>query len=195
MNGKQLFGGALMAAGVSVAAAGDFTGFTQASGNYTGAYFGGFSGFSINGFYNNTSTSGASIAIAEGTATSFLAYGFDGGTGLAYAIHFNPIAFGVDADTAVQVSWDFTGDEGPGGAYIDSYFSIDGPGGNLAAADLNTPVGSTTINLVAGETYTILGTALAAGGGTSFFSMVIPAPGAIALLGMAGLVGRRRRRE
>jgi MYXO-CTERM domain-containing protein len=198
MKTKQLFGGALLAAGLTAASSGDFiiTG-NVPTGNYVGAYFGGFMPFSINAdFWNYSAASGTAYALSQADAMSISNYGFGGDTGLAYALHFTPISFEVTADTNVTVSWDFTGDvDGIGGAYIDSFISVDGPSGNLAFGDLNNPVGSVDVALSAGDTYTFIGQALATGpGGTSQWSIVIPTPGAFALLGLAGLCGRRRRR-
>ncbi len=193
MDKRRLFGGALLAAGLTAGAAGDFVIGSQPGGNYVGAYFGGFIPFSINGFYDETAF-GTGYAHAQGSALSISAYGYSV-VDLAYTIHFNPIPFQVDADTLATVSWDFTGDtDGPGGAFIDSFISVDGPGGNLAFGDLFNPVGSVIINLVVGEQYSFFGTALATGG-ISEFSIVIPAPGGAALLGLAGFATRRRRRR
>lgn len=194
MNKKQLFGGALVAAGLCAAAQGQFSWGSMGSGNYVGAYSGGFIGFSIAGDWNQSAASGTAYALSAGDTNGTVQYADAGNTGLAYTIHFNPIPFTVSSATNATVSWDFSGDEGAGGVYIDSFIRVDGPNGNLAFADLNNPVGSTQISLVPGETYTFFGTFLAVNGGVTSGSVLVPAPASAALLGLAGLVGVRRRR-
>lgn len=194
MTKKQLFGGALVAAGVCAAAQGQFVWGSQPSGNYVGAYSGGFQGFAISGAWNESTASGTASALSAGDGLGTVQFADAGNTGLAYTIHFSPIPFSVSSATTATVSWDFTGDnDGVGGAYIDSFIRVDGPGVSIFE-DLTSAPGSTSINLVPGETYTFFGTFLATNGGVTSGSILVPAPASAALLGMAGLVGFRRRR-
>lgn len=198
----QLFGGALLAAGLSATANAGFiiTG-NVPGGNYVGAYSGGFRGFSINAdFWNETETSGTAFAQSLGSANTILNYANSGNTGLAYAIHFNTVSFEVTQDKNVRISWDFSGDV-IGGSFIDSFISVDGPGGNIAFGDLNNPVDSVNALLSAGTTYTWFGQALASQGISewSISKGAIPTPGTAVLLGVGGLGGlfatRRRRKK
>ncbi len=193
-NNGLLFGGALMAAGLAAPqAVGDFALGSQPTGNYIGAAGGG-GPFSINGFYDYSVTNDG-YARAQASALSISGYATGGANELGYVLHFLPVPFQVTTDATATVSWDFTGDNDPGDKLIDSFITLDGPGGNLAFGDLNTLVGSVDISLLVGETYTFAGIAFAHEG-TSQWSIVIPTPAAaLPLLAAGGLLATRRRRR
>ncbi len=196
MTKGQLFGGALVTAGMCAAAvAQSFSIGVQPAGNYVGAYLGGFRSFSIDGFYDESESSGTAYARALGRADVISAYGFSGDSDVAYTIHFSPIPFTVDQDVQAVLSWDFRGDtDGIGGRYIDSLVQVSDTNGVIASADLSNPTGSVGVYLTAGEQYTIFGTALATGG-VSVYSLVVPSPGGAGLFALAGLAVHRRRRR
>ncbi len=61
-------------------------------------------------------------------------------------------------------------------------------------SETNAAAGSVTVNLAAGNYWITSGLdGSGTSGGPSSFSFVVPAPGAAALVGVAGLMGRRRR--
>ena len=207
MKKALLFGGALLAAGLPAAAEASIiiTG-NETFGNYVGASYRGFVGFGINAdFWDESATSGTAIGRTSSNANSISAYANSGNSNLAYSLFFEPISFEVGQDINVTVSWDFSGDEGPGGTYLDSFISLDGPGGNLVFGDLINPVGSAALILSSGVSYSFVGMALAANG-ISEWSIVkqsvsppisVPEPSTLALFGagVGGLIALRRRRK
>ena len=201
MKKKSLFGGALLTAGfISSSAAADIaiTGF-HSTGHYLGAASGDLTHFPINAdFWSQTRTLGTSFALSEATASSITDYVFTGDTGLAYTFHFTAVTFEVDTDTAAVIEWDFTGDIDPFDERSDSFIDVSGPDGQLANGTLLDPVGSVEVNLLAGETYSFRGQAVAFGtdSGASYWSItIVPSPSSLALVGVAALCGGRHRRR
>ena len=198
---KCPFGGTLMAAGVANAQQLDF------AINYGGAYPSAF-------------TTANAVQYVDFAAAGPVADAIDGGAiGSMTNTTMNASADGLDqfaqsyvyviqaVDTVIEISWDF-GNEDPGFAPFFSDVSvIDWSAGGLPvflvdpSADPLTPTsGTQQITLLAGVGYGILLEA----GPTSFDSgaegsasaslVVIPAPGAATLAGLAGLAALRRRR-
>lgn len=166
MTRKQLFGGALIAAGLTAAAHADFqiTGVVQ-DGNFVGAFFGGYQAFSVNAeFWDESATSGTGFARTYSNANTIMAFADVGDSNVAYAIHFEDVAFQVSTTSEVLVSWDFSGDEGPGGEYAESFLRVCGPEGELVNANLNVPIGSSELTLQPGVTYTVRGASVASQG-------------------------------
>ena len=104
-------------------------------------------------------------------------------------------------DTAGDVYWTYANPFSANSGASTSGGSASFSGGNFSSGDVSSNgwnIGSEgDVNLVAISSWND-GTGLAAGtitGGTGWITIdTIPAPGALALLGLAGLAGRRRRR-
>jgi len=210
---KTLFGGALACAGLTANAQQFIYSATDTSGAYSSfAYsyaYGGTTDISYDSGNLNTA-SGAYSAYFGGldtstsqTATSMNVQGTWDGTGIAaygYGGNLLQQFFTVSQDAQLLISWDFSGTdlfaqalvlEDPG---LGSIFTLDGLAGDPAA-------GSTTIDVVAGQQYGLV-MGLNAGffpfyfdTATQFINVqLVPAPGAVALFGGAGLLAARRRR-
>jgi hypothetical protein len=201
---KCLFGGALFAAGIgaSIASAQEFPfsySFALASVGdivdmdpYVSDQFTGAGFFSIAAAYGSSSaTASASATEMRGTSILNDGPGLFAGAGSFFAY------FTVSTDTMVTVSWDFSGDSlGPN--VIPSVIFLQNLSNNDVLLDETAEtmvIGSVDIALEAGEEY--FAQALAVAGdldvGTSFYSIVIPAPPA-GVLALAGLAAARRRR-
>jgi hypothetical protein len=207
---KTLFGGALLTAGMSVAhAAPEFTqpgnippyaddsqvayvydyyafGLVPQGGYILNGGFG--SSYSVSTAYGSASgllDTDALIARADATGNTD-AYGFAYGRSYGY--------LSVTEDAILNLAWDFTG-EGFGGPLGEIEIIDWSSGGNLVFETDAFTAGTASVNLLAGTNYGINVLANAGSGSTAFASAIlVPAPGAVGLLGAAGLVAARRRR-
>ena len=125
---------------------------------------------------------------------------YDNTPGVDYIVTIDSSYFTVAEDWEVTLSWDMT-----------DQFSGFGLGGGMALLENGTIINSVTgdgvtgslnVTLLAGASYqltmnaAIVGSAFGATGGTTWVHMEkVPAPGALALLGLAGVAGARRRRR
>ncbi|MEM7756453.1 MAG: PEP-CTERM sorting domain-containing protein [Planctomycetota bacterium] len=204
---KTLFGGALLTAGMGVAQAQEFTlpgnvppyanTITQA---YVYDYYtiGNVGGYTIDGgfgdSYSVSNAYGSGSASINSNSLSADSNGF-GNTdflGGAFAQAYGYLS--VTQDAVLNMAWDFTGEGGFGP--LGNITVIDWSAGGVVvfATDAFT-AGSDSITLFAGTNYGIDVTATSAQGTSAFASAVlVPAPGAMGLLGAAGLVAARRRR-
>ena len=202
---KQLFGGALFAAGIVAAAAETAQANTlplpfnpPTATNYA------FAGYTSGGFiqaYNYVSAIGGPTGAvsytmgsvyAYGNMTSRLLYGIVTGSSTAYGGISRVAAYMNSAvNTDLHLTWD-NGGLGYGGVYVYQF------GAGFVVNAYGSTSGDQLFTLVAGTQYFVLVNVFTdAGGSGPTWGMVevVPAPGAIALLGIAGLVGKRRRRE
>lgn len=172
----------------------DFT-----SGYVYNYYAGGIAGGqTVNGGFG----SGYSISTADGSASGSISstmlmasadatnnydyFGFAFGDAYGY--------LSVTEDAAVNLAWDFTA-EGAGGPLGEIQIVDWSSGGVLVFASDPFTAGTATVALAAGTNYGILVRANAGPGGTAFASAeLVPTPGAMGLLGAAGLLAVRRRR-
>lgn len=216
MNSKALFGGALLAAGVTANAQqfilqdsssdGAYTSFAYLvdidSNAYNIAYAPESLNTSLSGSYAEYSTTQSSNLLRidaqyDGTSPSGQAYG--GGAFQQY--------FRVTEDSDLVVSWNLSGTDGfntafivedASGAFLFNIFNIDGA---------ITGSGSTTLRLSAGVDYqATLGFFQPTITGSTFFPFLsstevqfiqtelIPAPATAGLMGLAGVMVTRRRR-
>lgn len=211
---KALFGGALMAAGMTAQAqnfiysAYDTTN-TYASFAYSSAYYGALDISYASGALNTYASAysyytGTTTAWTTQSATSMGAYGQWGGDGLlgyGYGGNLMQQFFQVSHDGYLCFEWDFSGTDNYASAIVLTdpalgvVFELDGLGGDPSS-------GTAMVAVSAGTDY-----ALIFGLQNGFFPFYfdtdvqyitvefkIPAPGAAALLGMGGLLAVRRRR-
>ena len=210
---KALFGGALMAAGMTAQAqnfiysANDTTN-TNRSFAYSAAFGGGFDISYASGALNTytsavTSNYGATFAWTTQSATHMGAYGrWNGGgsSGFGYGGNLILQFFQVSQNAQLLIEWDFSGTDNYASAIVltdptsDVVFELDGLGGDPSS-------GTALVNVSAGTDYGIL-FGLNNGSLPFFYNTdtqfitvtLVPAPGAAALLGMGGLLAARRRR-
>ncbi len=213
---KALFGGALMACGMSANA----QTFVYLDTDYTGAY-GSFAQSATVGGPNDVASAPAALdtyssgySAAYGTTTmstsqtptSFRSEGMWDGTGTAgygYGIARFQQFFTVTADATLTLTWDVTGTDFFASAIV---LRDDVNGGVLANIDMSaTPAGSIDIFVDNDLDYAFIGGLINSGFGpfitvanvAQFVEVsvgAVPAPGAMALLGLAGIAGVRRRR-
>lgn len=215
MMKTALFGGTLMAAGLS-AQAQEFVFDDVSSYAVVGAGYYNLGGLGMDasntssdagGFnFSATSSVGGTTTTSSRDATSFrIESVWDGVTGLGgYFNGFTDQYFQVTQDAYITVSWDFSTTDyfGPPAA---GWFGANIPGGGAAgffaeADSAANASGSVTFTLDAGVDYNLffnMGAPFSFDSSPKFFEAslsAIPAPGSAALIGMAGLVGLRRRR-
>ncbi|GAB4544081.1 MAG: hypothetical protein Tsb0013_00880 [Phycisphaerales bacterium] len=220
---KALFGGALMAAGMTANAQtftynaysfdGAFPSFAVSDAYSFGpnadvAYTGvdGLLNTSASNYNALTGTSNASTTQDAYSMRAQVGWAGDGSLGYGFAYARFQQFFTVSEDATVTITWDATG--------TDNYFSAlifaDNSNGNLVAsadARVDGTTGSITFFADDDINYVFIGGAIAGGSGpfitapTSrdepFLELSIsevPTPGAMALLSVAGLAGIRRRR-
>lgn len=193
---RQLFGGTILCAGLigGTAAAQDFV-FSNSDvslGAWANYSYGGpiYNGFNGAGPWSVTlDDQGIATADSSGSASTIWNATSSDAYGGAYA--YDVSSFSVTADTLADASWDFSGD-----FFGYSYMVLDNltDGVNLLTEFFGA--GSTLVTLEAGKDYALRTAVWSTGGGTgsSFTSLLIPAPGAAALFGCAGLLATRRRR-
>jgi len=220
MNSKALFGGALLAAGMTANAQ---TFSFLDSGSYGGTAFGSFAqvyagyytaspysyGFTdYNAAYSaygddlNISTfsaaGGTTTSTTRNSTTLRFESTWDGVTndGGFFGGTFQQF-FTVDQDATLQLSWDMSNTDffGPPG-----FFTIFSGGALISDLDVTAanPTGTFDIALTAGTEYGIVlvgGSPFSFDGGTKFLQAeLLPAPGTAALMGLGGLAATRRRR-
>ncbi|MEM7627994.1 MAG: hypothetical protein AAF356_01085 [Planctomycetota bacterium] len=206
---KTLFGGALLTAGMTTGAlaspeftqpgnippyADDFT-----SGYVYNYYVGIAGGQTVNGGFGSSYSISNIDGSASGSISSTLLSASADATnnGDAYGGFAFGDAYGylsVTEDAAVNLAWDFTA-EGAGGPLGEIQIVDWSSGGVLVFASDPFTAGTATVALAAGTNYGILVRANAGPGGTAFASAeLVPTPGAMGLLGAAGLLAVRRRR-
>lgn len=218
MTGKAaLFGGALMAAGMSANA----QSFIYLDSGLGGAYpsfaqsvaYGGFGDVAYAPDPLNTMDSaynaytGTTTMSTTQTANNMTASGSWDGSGVlgyGYGIaQFQQFFMVGSNDLELLIEWDVSGTD----AYASSIVLETAGGTTVFAFDPlfggDPLVGSATVPLQAGVEYAYLGGLVAGGAGPFIFSStdtqfvsatLIPAPGAAGLLGIAGLAATRRRR-
>jgi hypothetical protein len=188
---NSLFGGALLAAGLTTAASAQFS----FSDSYIrlGAYAYGVSGPSYAYHYGAGNWSIAAsepyaLATSDGTSTMIdLRTTTDPGGG-AFSYAFWSF-FTVGSTVTGTASWDWTNGSTIGYAFIENLTD----GVNLL--NVNAGAGSQPILLESGKEYFFRGWSRSfEAGGQGYTNLTIPAPGAAGLLGLAGLVAMRRRR-
>jgi len=204
---KTLFGGALLTAGMSMASAQSFTlpgNIPPYSDTIVQAYvydfytIGNVGGYNLNGGFGdsysvNTAYGNGSASI---TANSLSASSDGNGNtdflGGAFAQAYGYLS--VTQDAALNVAWDFTGEGGFGP--LGNITIVDWTNGGVLVFETSAfTAGSDSIALQAGINYGINLTATSAPDTSAFASAVlVPAPGAAALLGLAGVAAVRRRR-
>lgn len=186
---KCLFGGALLAAGMSASANAQFS--FSYSYVLVGAYAYGVSGPSYDqfvgaGFWSVAASEPGALATSDGTATLFeVRARADQGSG-AFSYDFFSY-FTVGSDTVATANWDLNNA---------GFFIIDDltNGVNLLT-QFSVSAGSAPIALEAGTQYRLAGGVFQfSGTGEAFAQLVIPAPASAGLLALAGLAATRRRR-
>ena len=183
---KCLFGGTLLSAGLATqgtqAQTFDFVD-TDASAYTTGAGTDSFSGpgtWFVESHYSSSLGYGDAEAWGTPMSMGLYAYGFDFRGGMTAYAQVNS-QFTVSSDVVVTVDWYlFTG-----------FLSLtDLTNGVVLLSQSAGDVGSLDIPLFAGQLYEY-----SSGTAIGYASLTIPAPPSAALLGLVGLVGRRRRRN
>ncbi len=200
MSGKCLFGGTMLAAGlVSGPVSAQTFSFV-----YSDAYMAAFdtsdhdpydylilrdSGFLSGGVFNTAGSANVELSpysITTDATSSDV-------NGLAYAGIFGSF-FSPTADATLYISWDFSASvNAPGGSGL----VIVDPGGDVIFfANTSNPVGNAQVPIYAGiGNYDLQGLVVVDNAdGTSWYSVVIPAPSSGALLALGGLIAMRRRR-
>ncbi len=205
---KTLFGGALMAAGMT-AHAQTFIYQDSSSDNayssiaysyaYGGAYDFAARPAALNTFSSGflpvtgtTTMSTSQTSTSMGVSASWAgdgSYGFGGGN--ANLVQF----FEVSADGSINVSWDVSGTDGWGFAFIDVYnganlFLWDGIGGDPLTGSVDVPVTAGTEYGIRIYVFPYIYDA----NSTKSVVATIPSAGSVAVLGLAGLTATRRRR-
>lgn len=230
---RQLFGGALVSAGIVAAASGQS--FNNTPGTFASAYGYDYASYVYLGSYSagqsTDPTGSGSVTMPDGSTASF-AWDAPAGSwsvSLAqspdvvppYTAVYASIAsiFTVSAAYDLTISWDFSafeqGPVGPNAAWFllassDASFTpdelIDGVDADEAIgtpADGVGPTGTWTVQLQPGIFYQLALDlfAEATPRGATFASsgfinaQLVPAPGGVALVGLAGLAAARRRRR
>ena len=214
---KCLFGGALFAAGLAAhtASAQTFPFGVNFGGAYPTSVASGYAysggGYAYGSFVSfNPAAATGSYALNYGTVSTFASVGASqmyaeansgGAADFAQAQAYAYLVVGASID--VLIEWDFSGEDAFLGPFFSdisvvnwsaggtSVFAVDPSFDPLAPAS-----GSIVLTLAAGTNYSILleTNATDAGGSAWARATVIPAPGALALVGMGGLVAARRRR-
>lgn len=186
---KCLFGGALLAAGMTASASAQFN--FSYSYVLVGAYAYGVSGPSYDqfvgaGFWSVAAAEPGALATSDGTATLFdVRARADAGSG-AFSYDFISY-FTVGSDTVATASWNLSNS----GFYIIDNLT---DGVNLLA-QFSVSSGSAPIALEAGKQYSLAGGVFQTDGtGEGFAQLLIPAPASASLLALAGLAATRRRR-
>lgn len=214
-----LFGGALMAAGMSAQAqsfiyADTDTTATYSSLAYSSAYGGAldiaYRPASLDTFsYGYSYYTGGTTMTTSQTATSMAATGtWDGSgySGYGYGKSVMQQYFQVSANAQLLIEWDVSGTDGYAGTVV--FEDISGTP-LFSWSGLSDPLsGSALVNVSAGVDYGLLFGLydLSSGFGPFIFSSTetqyisvtlvpVPAPGAASLLGLGGLVATRRRRR
>lgn len=204
---KCLFGGALMAAGMSNAMAQEFT----LPGNippyadtivqaYVYDYYtiGNVGGYNINGGFGDS----YSVSTAYGSGSASISsnmlmamsdgFGNTDSLGGAFAQAYGYLA--VTLDGVLNLAWDFTGEGGFGPLGGISIVDWTNGGVEIFGTDAFT-AGTASVNLLAGINYGISLIATSSQDTSAFASAtLVPAPGVLGLLGAAGIVATRRRR-
>lgn len=142
------------------------------------------------GAYSTTAASNNAIASASGNANGFSAFASSDGTA-NQAAYVNEVytAFTVDANGTLNVDWDFTGDIfGFSGLTILENGSPVFAQGFGSSGNVNLAVSSDALYEMYGTLFNVDGAP------TTYWNATIPAPGAVALIGIAGLMTSRRRR-
>ncbi len=157
-------------------------------GGVAAVYSGGWENFTVTAGSGGTAVWNANTSIvltaAAGALTSFTFNFYDapsgGSSGIwGFYMAFNPAMTG--SGTSFNLAANGTPFNGVGPFTTFLGWVADQPAG---ATFPNAPVTTFTLGVSAGQTVTI----------TGFGFAIVPAPGAVALLGVAGLVGSRRRR-
>jgi hypothetical protein len=179
-----LFGGALLSAGLASTASADELVFPDNINPacFLAATFQGAITFNPGpGFWDDSRMSGDGSARTRGQRKFLRLEATAQVDDVAYAIHNFATDFEVIADTTATVSWDTSGDvDGPGGDFIDTRLIIQDSELNVIVDTSSLGVsGSTQIDLVAGETYTFRGAAVAGTnvpnpGGSCFVELAMP---------------------
>ncbi|RMH24513.1 MAG: hypothetical protein D6693_09860 [Planctomycetota bacterium] len=218
---RALFGGALLAAGLTGQAHGQFLYQNQdATGTFQSyAYSYAFGGLRDTAYrpsaLNTYSYSPGAAGYSASTFTTFQ----DGrtmGTTATLSPNATSVGYGtsrvqqffrVAQNQQLTIEWDIRGtDQFVSGFVLETLSGVQLFTLNPAGAGSDPPQGVVTVNLFAGVDYTAFfgfrdqasgfGPFLTAPGFTNFIQMsVTPTPGAAGLLGMAGLVAFRRRRS
>lgn len=212
-----LFGGALFTAGLT-AQAQNFI--YSANSVYSGTYgtypsfnyaiaYGGAGDYQLGqsaayDFAYNYYTGGLAASAYSGANMMRMEATWDGGGVLGYGYGGGRVQqfFTVDVNSIMTIEWDVTGTDG----FNFALYGDDTAGGltNVLAFDgsVDPLAGSVDVNLVAGQTYSIV-LALDAGFFPYYYTtatqyiqatLAVPAPGGIAALGLGGLLAARRRR-
>ena len=153
-----------------------------------------------------TAANGTSTFSTSETSNTLRAEASWDGTGSAgYGYGFNNIQafFQVSQDADLVLSWDVSGTDG----FVSAFVIEDVSGATLLDVDPlggDALSGSETVSLTAGTDYAFIGGMTNSGFGpfittaneTQFIqAQLVPAPGAMGLLGVAGLAATRRRRS
>jgi MYXO-CTERM domain-containing protein len=191
---RSLFGGALLAAGLTAGAQAQFSIGSSYSRVWTTEYayftsdndaFIGSGPMSIQGSVANDYASAYAAVVADAmqirTAASV-------NNGSAYS----PISymwFGVGQDSTVSLDWDFT--QAYGFVRIDDITN-----GGVLFGVFDSSSGSVQLPLLADNAYVIRGFSAARSEGKAgtWWTLTVPSPGATGMLGLAGIFACRRRR-
>lgn len=218
-----LFGGALAAAGVAnaqqfvISDASPYSAYASLATSYAiGSYSGGVVSYAAGGSIAGTSDSSAygsafgdqsfSTSVSSNNARVEADWNGGGAYGFGYGYAVVQMFFQVDQDADLVISWDVSNTDG----YTSSFVLEDVALG--ATLHSNSPLlggplaGSETISLSAGVDYQLnlamldlsAGTGFppfVTGGGNFINAELVPAPGAMGVLGLAGLAATRRRRS
>ncbi|MEM1186436.1 MAG: PEP-CTERM sorting domain-containing protein [Planctomycetota bacterium] len=205
---KTLFGGALLTAGVVAnAAAQEFTlpgnvppyADTYVQGTVYDYYtVGTLTGDSTNGGFPDSyainSSSGSTLANITVNSLSAYASGAGNTDFLGFSSAISYVYVSVTLSAALEMAWDFTQEAGfaPAGLIRITDWSAGGVTVFETAAD---SAGTDSFNLTAGNVYGILLIASAGQEGTGFAEAnLVPSPGSLGLIGLAGIAAVRRRR-
>ena len=202
-----LFGGALMSAGLSsqaiagpefaVVPSYSISLFAQAYDTYVSPISDSAFGSSTSFDESLTASIPGTSATASLTSSTMSAYANATDNqdviGSGYAVVTGRIS--VSADASLELAWDFRAENVTFFPPVSELAIIDLSTGESIFQTTTRSAGSTSIDVLSGDTYLITLSARAYRGGISFATAtLVPTPGAVSALAIAGLVATRRRR-
>jgi hypothetical protein len=168
------------------------------------AAFGGWFGSASSGnsAFSALATQGSGLSYGEMSFVGASQIDASGDTALVNASSIATVVFTADSTESIRwIANLFRDSVGTGNSASIALSVVDAVSGNILLAFTGPSIGSGSFDVQAGRSYRVNLAALSIADGPSnslsnynvgFFSAV-PTPGAVALLGLAGLAGRRRR--